>query len=338
MEMERNILGAIVGLVVLGTASAVALAQGKGETLRIQDVPAIGNMLARVAISKGYCDKHGIKCEVQMFLSGPLGVQAFLAKNIDVATLGPDQQILAMIKGAKMKAVAGVSVLNVFMIVIRNELAAPNAGNGYPAIMQDLRGKKIGVPARGAAAELEFVFLLQKAGLTSDDVSFVAIGAGNTAYGALISGQVDAIMNIEPAGTLCEVLKTCRLIWRGSDSPEPQEIAATNGAAVLATFRQEDIDQKPHVVEAFINAVKEAEGFIQNPANFDETVNIAHSYFNFDLPNSEALMTAAMKNALPGYKASISRPAVKAFADYMYATKQIDAPFDYTTLIYDKAP
>jgi ABC-type nitrate/sulfonate/bicarbonate transport system substrate-binding protein len=92
------------------------------------------------------------------------------------------------------------------------------------------------------------------------------------------------------------------------------------------------------VVEAFINAVKEAEGFIQNPANFVETVNIAHSYFNFDLPNSEALMTAAMKNALPGYKPSISRPAVKAFADYMYATKQIDAPFDYTTLIYDKAP
>jgi NitT/TauT family transport system substrate-binding protein len=338
MAMARKILGAIFGLIALGVESFGALAQGKGETLKIQDVPAIGNMLTRAAISKGYCEEHGIKCEVRMFPSGPLGVQAFLAKNIDVATIGPDGQILAMIKGAKMRAVAGALALNVFEILIRNELAAPNAGNGYPAIMQDLRGKKIGVAARGAPAELEFILLLQKAGLTADDASFVAIGLGNTAYGALISGQVDALMSVEPTGTLCEVLKTCRLIWRGSDSPEPKEIAATNGAAVVYIFRQEDIDQKPHVVEAFINAVKEAEAFIQNPANFDETVKIAHSYFNFDLPNSDALMTAAMKAALPSYKASISRPAVKAYADYLYATKQIDAPFDYTTMIYDKAP
>jgi ABC-type nitrate/sulfonate/bicarbonate transport system substrate-binding protein len=104
------------------------------------------------------------------------------------------------------------------------------------------------------------------------------------------------------------------LLWRGlqwdDDIGSGSEVAATNGAAVVFIFRQEDIDQKPHVVAAFINAVKEAKAFIQNPANFDETVTIAYSYFTFVLPNSEALMTAAMKVALPSYKASISRPAV----------------------------
>jgi ABC-type nitrate/sulfonate/bicarbonate transport system substrate-binding protein len=82
------------------------------------------------------------------------------------------------------------------------------------------------------------------------------------------------------------------LLWRGlrwiDDIESGSEVAATNGAAVVFIFRQEDVDQKPYVVDAFINAVKEAEAFIQNPANFDETVTIAHSYFTFDRPNSEA--------------------------------------------------
>jgi hypothetical protein len=49
------------------------------------------------------------------------------------------------------------------------------------------------------------------------------------------------------------------LLWRGlqwdDDIGSGSEVAATNGAAVVFIFRQEDIDQKPHVVAAFINAV-----------------------------------------------------------------------------------
>jgi len=77
---------------------------------------------------------------------------------------------------------------------------------------------------------------------------------------------------------------------------------------------------------------------MQNAANFDDVAKIANNYFKFDLPNGEGLMTATLRRGLPGYKVSISRPALKAAADYMYETKQITAPFDYTTLIYDKAP
>ena len=53
-------------LLAAGFATPVALAQGKGESVKFQDYPGIGNMLVRVAISKGYCEKAGIKCELQM--------------------------------------------------------------------------------------------------------------------------------------------------------------------------------------------------------------------------------------------------------------------------------
>jgi hypothetical protein len=72
-------------------------------------------------------------------------------------------------------------------------------------------------------------------------------------------------------------------------------------------------------------------------------VKIANNYSKFDLPNGEWLMEATLRRVVPAYKVSISRPALKACADYMYETKctrrkQINAPFDYTTLISDKAP
>ena len=336
--MTGKLLAAVFCWVAFGLPSVDALAQGESKTIKIQDVPGVGNMLFRVAISKGYCERHGIKCELQMIPNAPLAAQALLAKNIDVATLAPEVQMSAMIKGAKIRAVAGALSLVPASLVIRNELPAPNAGKGYPVFMQDLIGKKIGVPVRGGAGEFQFVAMLQKAGYSADGVSFVAVGAPNTGYPALISGQVDAVWSFEPTGTMCEFLKTCRELWRAATAPEPTEITATNGAGVLFVFRQDDIDQKTDVVEAFLETARDAEAFIQNAANFDEVVRIANNYSKFDLPDGEGLMTATLRRMLPGYRVSISRRALKASADYMYETKQINAPFDYTTLIYDKAP
>ena len=323
---------------VVATFSSSVLAQSKSETVRIQDYPGIGNMLFRVAATKGYCEMHGVTCQLQTIPSGPLGAQALLAKSIDVGLFPPEVQINAMIKGAALKAIASGATLNVLLLVIGNELDAPNAGKGYPAFMTDLKGKRIGVTARGGSTELQFVLLTQKAGLKAEDFTVVAVGSPNTAYGALTSKQVDAEMSFEPSGALCDVLKTCRTIWRGSESREPPETFATNGASAVLVVTQETIDKSPHVVDALIAAAEDADAFIQKPENYPEALTIAQSYFKFDLPRGDEVMDAALKRSIPGYKAAISRSALKAIADYMLATKQIEAPFDTTRLVYAKAP
>lgn len=75
-------LAAISAALCLMGASA-AMAQGKGESVKFQDDPGTGNTQIRVAITKGYCEKYGIKCELQMIPLPPLGAQAMLAKSID---------------------------------------------------------------------------------------------------------------------------------------------------------------------------------------------------------------------------------------------------------------
>jgi NitT/TauT family transport system substrate-binding protein len=317
-----------------------AFAQGKGESVRFQDFPGTGNMLVKVAIAKGYCEKYGIKCQLQVIPSGPLGAQALLAKSIEAGMFVPEVGIGAIQKGAKIKAVVGAAVGNVFILIAGNHVETPNAGKGFPAIMQDFKGKKIGVPARGSGAEISFDWMLKKAGMKSDDVTYVAVGAGNTAYAAITNKQVDGLMMFEPAGSMCDVYKTCKVIWRGAEDKEPSELYALNGGSTSNWFRQEYIDKNPHVIAAVISALKDAERFANDPANFKELQAIVTSYFKFDLPNADQLMAVVIKRMLDQhqYVARIDRNAVKSTIDFMVQTKQIDQPIPVSDVIFNEAP
>ena len=112
-------IAAAASLSVLALFASPAVAQGKGESVKFQDYPGLGNMMVRVAISKGYCEKAGIKCELQTIPAAPLGAQAMLAKSID-SFLGPVEVMNAAIqRGSKMKMVVGGAVSNVNTLIAR---------------------------------------------------------------------------------------------------------------------------------------------------------------------------------------------------------------------------
>ncbi|WP_076861022.1 ABC transporter substrate-binding protein [Bradyrhizobium mercantei] len=332
-----KVMRLIFVVTLVSITASVGTAEGSETLVKIQDYPGVGNVLFRVAAAKGYCEKHGLKCQLQMVPSGPLGGQALLAKSIDAAFVPPDVQINTALKGAVTKAIMSITQRNPFQLVIRNDLPTPNAGNGFPAFMSDLKGKKIGVPARGSAAEQLFKFLAAKAGLSPEDFTFVAVGSPNTSYGSLISKQVDASMTFEPSSSMCDVLKTCRTLYVAATATEPQEIFKTNGACANLVVTQETID-KPGLVSALIAAAKDAEAFVQDPANFDEVFKIVTGYFKLDLPMGDKIIEASLRFSMPAYRVAISRSALQQFADNMLTMKQIEAPFQTSSLLYADAP
>ena len=335
--MVKNIL--MVSALALAF-SGPAAGQGKGESVKFQDYPGIGNMLVRVAISKGYCERYGIKCAVQPIPSGPLGAQAMLAKSIDSALIPAEVMVGAISKGAKMKMVVGGAVANVAALIGGNHVPQPNADKGWPAFMQDLKGRKVGVTARGSLMETTATWMLLKAGMTAEDVTFVAVGGPNTAYGALVSKQVDAIMMFEPAGAMCTVLGTCRVIWRGATDKQPAEQYALNGGGNGLVFTQDYIDRNPQVIEAVIKAMKDADGFINRPANFDDVVKIAESFFKFEMPKGDEVLRSALRiaNEAKAYSAAINRNAIKAGLDFLVETRQIDKAPPVAEFVHEKAP
>lgn len=318
-----------------------AIAQGKGETLKIQDYPGLGNAMVRVAIEKGFCEKNGIKCQTQMIPSSPLGMQAMMAKSIDVAFAPSDAVNLAVQKGNKMKMVAGGNSSNILLLAIGNHMESPGVGKPFPAYMLDLKGKKIGVAARGSTVEIMASWMLEKAGMNPEkDVTFVATGGVPTSYGALQSKQVDAVFSYDPVGVICDLAKSCKVAWRADADKDPAEMFATNGGVVNQVFMQEYIDKNPHVVEAFIKSVKEADAFVNNPANFAEVLAISTKYFKLEMPQGDAILAANLKRyiATGNYHAAINRKSVQANLDMTLTTKQVEKILPLSDLIYDKAP
>lgn len=318
-------------------SSPKARAQGASETVTVQDYPGTSNMLFRIAKAKGYCEAHDIKCELKFIVSGPLGAQALIAGSIDIGFFPASVQINAMLRGARLKAIASGAQKNILTIVARNDVSAPNSDKGYPAFLHDLKGKKIGVPARAAGVELDFLLLVREAGLKDGDFTFVANGSPNTAYGSLISGQVDANVTFDPSGTMCEVLKTCQLIYRASDAQSPAILVATHGAAANFVTTEDFIARKPNVIAAVLAALKDAEAFIQKSENFDEALAIAKTFFRFEMERGDEILAAQLKRGVPSYRAGLSRSALRQIADNLLASKQLDVPFDTTQMVYEKA-
>lgn len=339
--MIRKISG-WVGVLALasGLLAPAAQAQGRGETVRFQDYPGIGNVLVRVAAAKGMCERAGIKCEMQMIPAAPLGAQAMLAGSI-TSFMGPAEVMTnAILKGSKMKMVTGGAVTVVLQLIAGNHVETPNAAKGWPAFMQDFKGKKIGVTARGAATETWMAYMLQKAGMKADDVTYVAVGGPNTAFPSLASKQVDGLMIFEPVGAMCDVLKACKRIWTAATDKEPADIFAINGGGVGNVFAQDYIDKNPHVIDAVVRALKEADSFVNNPANFDEVNKVVQGYFKLEMPRGDEVMRHSLKLAIDAgaYKASVDRKALQHGLDLLVATKQLERTLPLAELLHPKLP
>jgi NitT/TauT family transport system substrate-binding protein len=313
-------------------------AQGHGETVKFQDYPGLGNLLIRVAIKKGYCEKAGIKCELQVIPTAPLGAQATMAGSIQSFMATFDVVNAAVQRGAKMKMVVGAQDAVLMQLIYGNHMDAPNAGKPWPAFMQDLKGKKIGVASRGSATETYIVWMLNKAGINPDKVTFVAVGSPDTGYAALNSRQVDALMTWDPAGAMCLTLNTCKVVYRTAFDRQPSELFAINGGASSNVFMQDYIDKNPQVIEAVVNAARQADAFINDPANFDEVAKISQDYYKAAMPRGDEITNRGLRDAIASnsFRASINRDAVQAGLDLFVAAKQIQKAAPLADLIYEK--
>lgn len=328
---------AIAVMAVCFGAQSFAIGQ---TAVKFTDIPGPGNLLARVAISKGYCKQHGLDCQLQVIPAAPLGVQAMLAGTVDSALSPVDVMIGAVKNGSPMKMVVGALASNLLVLVERNEVSPPNAGKPYPQFMEGLKGKRIGVIARGSSSETGMRYLFLKAGLNPDDATYIAVGGAVTAYNALQSKQIDFAMIVEPVGSICDVSKTCRVVWRGASDKEPAALYGLNGGNIGQLFLQKTINEKPAMIAAVIRAMSDADTFINNPANFEEVLKIATSYFKFELPDGDAVMRANLQQFIRDrtYSAAISRKAIAAGLDYLRDSKYEVGALGVADLVYDKAP
>jgi NitT/TauT family transport system substrate-binding protein len=339
-------IGALAAGTVLGLWPVVGVAQApraNGETLNIQNYAATtGNMHAIVAKSKGFCDKYNFKCEIKTINSTSLGLQALIGKTIDVVQGGADLTAGAVLAGGDVRIVGLSLPANVLSVSVRNDVPLPNRAKGYPGIMKDFKGLKVGITARGTSSEKYFNAMLADGGLQPNDVTYVAVGGPATSYAALAVGkQIDAVVMFQPLPQLCQFNKTCETVIDMTVGEGPASLASTIGSNVIFAMRRETADGNPQLMASYYAAMRDAAEWFNDPANFEELVKIFTPIISFgDMPGADELRRSWIKSVIPAYSKDlvVKKSALQAIIDFAVETKGIDGPIEAGRVLWDKAP
>lgn len=313
--------------------SGVSHAADEMPVVRINDFPGVGNPMARVLVDEKICERHGLTCTLQTIPSASLAIQALVGGSIDVASAGADSGLLAAARGMSLKVLGNALADTNFFLATAKHVHADIRDANYPAVMHQLKGKKIGVAARGSAAEHQFAALARGAGMSTDDFTMVAVGGPDTAYSALQHKQVDALLAFEPVAAFCTVLDTCNVAIDMRKGQGPKELIDLNGAAAPNFIRAEYAEKNPKIVAALEAAFKDAEKYYTNAEKWDTVVSITQRRFPINNPKADEIIETALRNTQESVRFTLEPQALQQMADFLYRTKQIKSPLDTRTLL-----
>ena len=299
------------------SAAKSGLADGKSGELRIAAQPYPLYTPVYVAYNLGYLkeelDKVGVKFTWDEYQSGPLVNEAVAAGQEDMGFMADLPAIIAKSSGQDIEIVSNVAYGEKGLAVLVKKDSKIKS-------VSDLKGKKVGY-AVGSYAQHLLALLLDKAGLTTDDLDSVNLAAGDQSA-ALSNGEVDAIVIWEQFISKLTSDNTARVLADGT---------GVKRGNMITYFVKDYADKNPKAVEAYIKALNRADEFIEkNPEKASETVA---ENFGVD----KQLMLKILKNFT--YQTELSKEDVAeitAVKDFSLKAGIIQNDVDMNTFINKK--
>lgn len=140
-----------------------------------------------IAVPKqlGYFKEEGISVAIITTSGSTAALQAVANGSADIAYASSTTIASAVERGIPVKAFAGITVQWPYFIGVPQ-------GSAIKTIA-DLKGRRIGVISLASASYADLKANLHLAGLSEDDVTIVAVGAGARAAAALRNNEIDAV-------------------------------------------------------------------------------------------------------------------------------------------------
>jgi NitT/TauT family transport system substrate-binding protein len=234
-----------------------------------------------------------------------------------------------------VKAVVGNTVALPLALVVRADKPLPHLKDGYPKVMEDLKGSNMGVVARGVSSHFMTERLMTDAGLKSTDLTYLAVGLPASARAALKNKSVDAYLSLWPLPPILEAT---------GEGVVAVNLAKGEGPAGLKDIgwslwwsNEQTIKSNPDLVKRYVTANEQAYCWYRDPKNFDALVAIMQK----NLPTKElndAQYRAMVKDMLPAYGVAITEKSVKTWQDLLLEQKQIKKAYSYSELVAPVAP
>lgn len=284
--MYRRLMTTAAAL--LGLLPGLAAAQALPANVAVY-TGALVTVPTYVAKDLGIYDKHGLNVSLLDFRAAPDATAALFSGAVDLMSNSPGNMMLVNSRGRDLVAVVDNFPAPVWSLVVGKDVATPGKAAGYPALMRDLKGKKIGVPAIGSDGHNFARRFLRDAGMDPEkDVTFLAVGLGPDAVAAFKAGQLDAVMAIEPVQTVLEALGGKVVLDLQADKTIP-EFASWTSSVYHST--KAHADKNAEMMKRFQAAQEEAIAFVRDPANAEKVAAVWSKY-------NKALTPEQMKGVL----------------------------------------
>ena len=305
--MPRLCIAVLLAAVLVVAAAVVSPAQPR-TAVKISVLRAAFVYFAPyVAEAKGFFARQGLDATLVYFRSGAETTTAVVSGSCEFGALATEHVTQVRDQGLKLKAIVANLTDSPFTLIVRKEVPLPSAGQGYPAVVRDLKGLKLGVTGRGASTDFTLRYLLKDAGLDPDkDVTIVATGGADTSVAALTKGDVHGFLGFEPIQSLTihglGVAKAVVDIRKG-EGPKLLHDYAYNSMVA----KEDYLEANPETARRMVAAVMDTHRFLADPNNFEEAVKIAEKYFAGIDPK---LLRQTLQDSIRAYRPVITRPAV----------------------------
>jgi len=290
--------------------AAPALISGRAKAATMDSIK-IGSIYSgttmQAPLLPKYLEPSGIKAEVIDFANITQRMQALAAGETQVGYASVNGAILLASKGLDLVTLCNGCEGGWFLV-----------GKPEFKTLADLKGKKIAVQP-GSIAQLGLEWKLKDLGI-HDDVELVFLN-NNDMPAPMKSGEIDALLGVEPIPTLIRMNGWASDIWNPYETP----LGKRN---VVLIASQKFVDENPEtaklIVQAHIDATKEL--IKDNSAAAEAMVKI----LNLD----PAIATEAMKNIFYTYEMGPDyNSSIEAVGDAMMEMGQITSVPDWSQFI-----
>ena len=304
MKNAQNSMWYVAGfviLVLLSTGTRVASGQVRINLLYVGAGPSFGLPLATAQEHELFA-KHGVEVRL-VFVPGPDVPR--LTKDNPLGYIGPPAVLLKAAEGSELKILGSfIADRAAGQLVARPEITKP----------EELRGKRVGVRALGAALWIQTMLALEHLGLdpNRDNITALPIGDSPQLVQALEAGTIDAaVLSSAQSRQLTTKGFSVLLDLYPANLHVPLNALAATGPY---------LQQSPDVVEKVVAALIEGIAFSLSPANKPAVLNTIIKTFRVTDP-------AGAEDSYQGYlRAAVRKPYPSV--DHLRSMQRIMARHD----------
>ncbi len=203
-----------------------------------------------IAREQGIYRKYGIDAE-QVFIIAGRAMQAMLAGQVPVATVGATHVVNANTGGGDFVMILGMQNSLDYLFIAR-----PNIKSA-----EDLKGKKVAIGTPAGSASVATYVALDYLGLNPrrDNIALLGVGGVPERLGALRAGSVEAT-SLSPEFGQVVVSEGYRVLLNTAKENVPFQ---SSGLVVSRSF----IKSHPQLLENLVKATVEGVAFVHKPGN-----------------------------------------------------------------------